>query len=356
MHPVGREWVDRHEDAAEDNPDQCRACHGTDYRGTVLSRALGDRVINTEFGTKNFWQGFQIGCYTCHNGPRDDDRNDNRAPMVSNVMGTTDVGVPVDIPLSASDADGDGLSLRIVSQPANGTVGLSGTVATYYPFNGFAGSDGFTYAAWDGSTDSNLGNGSVTVGGSGGECTVDCSATVDASGEIGSPVSFSATAGLGNCAGGATYEWNFGDGSSGSGANASHSYDSPGSYDWTLTVTADGVTCMRMGTVEIAPAESQCSLSCDAEVKSSSRVNEKVEFHGAAESDGCNGSKVYEWNFGDGSPMASGKEVDHRYSEAGDFTWLLVVRQDGSTCEESGTIMIDGTTSTRHSSGRRVHR
>ena len=163
MHAVGEEWVDRHEAAAEDNPGQCRACHGMDYRGTVLSRALGNRVVDTEFGTKNFWQGFQIGCYTCHDGPNDDDRNDNRAPVVNDVMASTHRDVPVGMSLSASDADGDSLSLRVVSQPANGTVGLVGTVATYYPFAGFSGSDTFTYAAWDGSTNSNLGTGAVTV-------------------------------------------------------------------------------------------------------------------------------------------------------------------------------------------------
>ena len=163
MHPVGEDWIDRHEGAAEDNLGQCRACHGADYRGTVLSRALGDRVVGTKFGTKNFWQGFQIGCYACHDGPNDDDRIDNRAPVVNNVMASTERDVPVGITLSASDADGDNLSLRVVSQPANGTVGLVGTVATFYPFAGFSGSDSFTYAAWDGSTNSNLGTGTVTV-------------------------------------------------------------------------------------------------------------------------------------------------------------------------------------------------
>ena len=69
----------------------------------------------------------------------------------------------MEIALSASDADGDSLSLRIVSQPTNGTVGLSGSVATYFPFSGFSGNDSFTYAAWDGSTNSNLGNGTVVV-------------------------------------------------------------------------------------------------------------------------------------------------------------------------------------------------
>ena len=43
MHPVGQAWVDDHQDAAE-TTQACRACHGTDYRGTVLSRAQGVRT------------------------------------------------------------------------------------------------------------------------------------------------------------------------------------------------------------------------------------------------------------------------------------------------------------------------
>ena len=162
MHPVGQDWISRHDNAAEDNSSQCRACHGADYRGTVLSRALGDRVVSA-FGTKNFWQGFQIGCYTCHDGPNDDDRSNNRAPVVNDVTASTDENIATEIALSARDADGDILSLRIVSQPANGTVGLSGSVATYFPFPGFSGNDIFTFAAWDGSTDSNLGTGTIVV-------------------------------------------------------------------------------------------------------------------------------------------------------------------------------------------------
>ena len=162
MHPVGQDWISRHDNAAEDNSSQCRACHGADYRGTVLSRALGDRVVSA-FGTKNFWQGFQIGCYTCHDGPNDDDRSNNRAPVVNDVTASTDENIATEIALSARDADGDILSLRIVSQPANGTIGLSGSIATYFPFPGFSGNDIFTFAAWDGSTDSNLGTGTIVV-------------------------------------------------------------------------------------------------------------------------------------------------------------------------------------------------
>lgn len=84
MHPVGQTWVDRHPDVVEGGGAatlaQCRSCHGADDRGTVLSRAQGDRVLTGEnFGTKTVWRGFQIGCYGCHRGPSSDDRNRSEA-------------------------------------------------------------------------------------------------------------------------------------------------------------------------------------------------------------------------------------------------------------------------------------
>lgn len=160
MHPVGQTWVNRHPDVVENGGSavlaQCRSCHGADDRGTVLSRAQGDRVLTGEFGTKTIWRGFQIGCYGCHRGASNDDTNPNRAAVVSDASASV-TGAPVQIALQATDADGNALVLRIVSQPAHGTAGINGTVATYFPEPGFGGSDQFTFAAWDGSTDSNLG-------------------------------------------------------------------------------------------------------------------------------------------------------------------------------------------------------
>jgi hypothetical protein len=168
MHPVGQAWVDAHGDAVgEGNTAQCQACHGIDYRGTVLSRSKADRALSTDFGGKVFWRGFQIGCYTCHLGPANDAANPNRPAVVTSASAATAVDAPVSLSLGAADPDGNPPVLRIVSQPANGTVGLSGTVATYFPFTGFTGGDSFTFAAWDGSTDSNLGTVSVAVGGVG---------------------------------------------------------------------------------------------------------------------------------------------------------------------------------------------
>ena len=169
MHPVGQSWVTAHHDVIGEGGDTtpCRACHGTDYRGTVLSRTKASRTLSGESGTKQVWPGFQIGCYTCHLGPHEGDPNPNRAAIASNATAFTPAGVPVAITLGARDPDGDVLTLRIVSQPAHGTTGLAGSRATYVPEPGFAGADLFTFAAWDGSTDSNLATVTVNVGGSG---------------------------------------------------------------------------------------------------------------------------------------------------------------------------------------------
>jgi uncharacterized protein (TIGR03437 family) len=161
MHPVGQAWVSVHDNAAEGNASQCRVCHGIDYRGTELSRALGDRTVSA-FGTKQFWRGFQIGCYTCHNGPGSERASSNAAPVVYDVAMQTD-GPPVSVTLVATDANRDPLSLRIVTQPVHGLAGLNGAVVTYTPYPGSVGADSFRVAAWDGSTNSNLATVTVSL-------------------------------------------------------------------------------------------------------------------------------------------------------------------------------------------------
>ncbi len=166
MHPVGQVWVDRHPDAVEaGGAAQCQACHGMDFRATVLSESKANRMLSTRYGTKNFWNGFRISCYSCHNGPNNEDPNPNHPALAQNALSATAFETPVDIPLAASDNDGDSLVLRVVDQPGHGRVALAGTLATYYPDRGFAGDDSFSWAAWDGDTDSNLASVSLSVSG-----------------------------------------------------------------------------------------------------------------------------------------------------------------------------------------------
>lgn len=70
LHPVGQGWVKKHGEAAEgEDAVRCQACHGTDYRGTVLSSAQADRTFDGHhLGTRTFSRGQQIGCHHCHGG------------------------------------------------------------------------------------------------------------------------------------------------------------------------------------------------------------------------------------------------------------------------------------------------
>ena len=179
LHPLGQAWVEAHGDAAEEGgAAACRACHGTDYRGTPLSRALGERSLDTDFGRKRFWRGFQVGCFTCHQGPNSEEANPNRAPIAADDAAATRADQPVDVALRATDADGDPLTFRIVGQARHGTVALSGAAARYRPEPGFVGDDQFTFTASDGDTDGTLATVRVAV------TALACPADCDADGQV----------------------------------------------------------------------------------------------------------------------------------------------------------------------------
>ncbi|HEY3324831.1 MAG TPA: CARDB domain-containing protein [Planctomycetota bacterium] len=70
MHPIGQTWVSSHGDLAQGGTAGCQPCHGTDSRGTVLSRTRTDRSFVLEGGgAKQFPAGTQVACFDCHGGP-----------------------------------------------------------------------------------------------------------------------------------------------------------------------------------------------------------------------------------------------------------------------------------------------
>lgn len=159
MHPVGNNWVvDDHGDAAEHNGiATCQVCHGADSKGTVLSVAHSPRSFSTQFGSKSYFKGERVSCYGCHGGPSNENTTTNTKPSVTNATMAT-VNTPVSVLLTATDVNTtQTLTLRIVDQPQHGSVALAGFTVTYYPEPGFAGNDSFTFAAWDGFSESNLG-------------------------------------------------------------------------------------------------------------------------------------------------------------------------------------------------------
>ena len=76
MHTTGNAWVKSHQEANKNGTattPSCAYCHGTTSAGTPLSAIKVAKTINTgDFGTKNWPAGYQVSCFSCHNGPNPD--------------------------------------------------------------------------------------------------------------------------------------------------------------------------------------------------------------------------------------------------------------------------------------------
>lgn len=172
MHPISENWIKSHEDYGTNT--SCKGCHGTDLKGTVLSRAFADRTITfSEDGQTHsltLWRGETLSCFICHkqedNGSLGGLFNNNQAPVAANALLLTPQDTSGGLTLTSTDAEGNPRSYRIVQQPLHGSVALApgGAAATYFPEPGYTGPDSFTFAAFDGFRDSNQGIISVSVG------------------------------------------------------------------------------------------------------------------------------------------------------------------------------------------------
>ena len=74
----------------------------------------------------------------------------NTPPVAEPLTTSTDPGVSVPVTLRGTDADGDSLTYKVVSGPANGTLTGTAPFLTYKPKAGFTGTDTFTYTVHDG--------------------------------------------------------------------------------------------------------------------------------------------------------------------------------------------------------------
>lgn len=82
-------------------------------------------------------------------------------------------------------------------------------------------------------------------------CSLVCSASAPAAGVVGSAVSFQGSATATGCSSSPTWSWKFGDQATSTAQNPTHVYTSPGTYNWTLDVSAGGTTCSKNGSVTI---------------------------------------------------------------------------------------------------------
>jgi PKD repeat protein len=158
-----------------------------------------------------------------------------------------------------------------------------------------------------------------------------------------SPVSFTSTAASPDAGGSiSTYNWSFGDNTSASVQNPSHTYTSPGVYTVTLTVTDDlGVSSSASTTITIDAVPSVTFTPSANPVTAGSTV----AFNAGGSSDSYGTITSYNWNFGDGT-TATGAAPSHAYASPGTYTVSLTVTNDaGQSATQTGTITVNSAAS-----------
>jgi PKD repeat protein len=148
----------------------------------------------------------------------------------------------------------------------------------------------------------------------------------------------------------ASFEWNFGDGTTGSGVDADHTYGASGTYVVTLTTTSDAgasdtveheVTVLNSPPVAVAVTPGTAAAGIPAS-----------GFDASASHD-ANGpvSGAY-WDFGDGSPVVDEISPTHTFSTPGTYSVTTTVFDDeGASDTTTASIVVGEKTSTEDPGG-----
>ena len=143
--------------------------------------------------------------------------------------------------------------------------------------------------------------------------------------------------GPGGAAQGATFSWDFGDGTTGTGAPITHRFTRGGTFAVTLRVTTEaGLTAATTRQITISttlPAGTANFVFSPTDPRTGDTV-----FFNASSSTLADGS--FSWDFGDGS-SGSGMMTTHRFTSARTFTVTLTVRNErGQSATISKTVTV----------------
>ena len=118
-----------------------------------------------------------------------------------------------------------------------------------------------------------------------------------------------------------TYNWNFGDANTSGTQDAQHQYASPGTYLVTLDITSDeGCTDRTQQDVTVHPlpiADFTARDVCLGDITPLMNISSI-----------SSGTMNFDWDFGDGSPIATTFTPSHVYSTRGDYDITLTVTTD----------------------------
>ena len=137
-----------------------------------------------------------------------------------------------------------------------------------------------------------------------------------------------------------SYSWDFGNGTTGTGATPTATYTEAGTFNVTLTVTDDaGATNSASTTVEIVTAANESPVANPGGPYNGT-VDVAVQFDGSASTDSDGTIESYSWDFGNGT-TGTGATPTATYTEAGTFNVTLTVTDDaGATNSVSTTVVI----------------
>jgi uncharacterized delta-60 repeat protein len=120
-----------------------------------------------------------------------------------------------------------------------------------------------------------------------------------------------------------------------------HTYVDDGSFTITVTIVDDiGQTLTQ--TVEVTVDNVAPTPAIDS-ISSTRIEGTSIDFVGSAtDPGGTNDTLTYNWNFGDGSALATGASVAHTYADDGTYTATLTVSdEDGGTTLTTQSITVD---------------
>ncbi len=136
------------------------------------------------------------------------------------------------------------------------------------------------------------------------------------------------------------YNWDFGDGATGSGAQVSHAFTTAGIYTVTLVVNSSNARSdTTTKQITVFPSDPVAAINA-LPVEGMAPLT--VAFDGSA-SLAPEGKAItsYDWAFGDGE-NGSGVTTSHVFVDAGDFTVTLTVTdENGNTDEETVQIQVE---------------
>ncbi|CAN0578035.1 unnamed protein product, partial [Laminaria digitata] len=140
----------------------------------------------------------------------------------------------------------------------------------------------------------------------------------------------------------ATYAWDFGDGSTGTGAMVTHTFTGGTDRTVTLTVT-DNQGAQDVDTIFV---EVNLAPTAEAGPPKFGDPGEIISFVGSGSSDSDGTIVSYAWAFGDGT-VGTGVGVSHTYSAPGNYTVTLTITDDdGATGTDTTTVNIAGADTT----------